>query len=165
MNLTDFIEDYLKKLLALSSHRCIDIRRQELAQKFACVPSQINYVLSSRFSPERGYLVESRRGGSGYIRIYRVEPVNPAAWEDLLGEVASDNFEPVRARHFLRRVCEEKLVSRREALIVENLLRDDLYAGLNTNRGEIRMLQKKLFTAALEAIFKESYLTLRGSDA
>ena len=49
------------------------VRITELAQRFNCVPSQINYVMSTRFSPERGYIVESRRGGNGYIRITRVQ--------------------------------------------------------------------------------------------
>ena len=51
----------------------LEIQRGELAQRFNCVPSQINYVMSTRFSPERGYIVESRRGGNGYIRITRVQ--------------------------------------------------------------------------------------------
>ena len=50
----------------------LEIQRSDLAQRFNCVPSQINYVMSTRFSPERGYIVESRRGGNGYIRITRV---------------------------------------------------------------------------------------------
>nr|WP_325298953.1 CtsR family transcriptional regulator [uncultured Oscillibacter sp.] len=51
----------------------LEVQRGELAQRFNCVPSQINYVMSTRFSPERGYIVESRRGGNGYIRITRVQ--------------------------------------------------------------------------------------------
>lgn len=50
----------------------LEVQRSDLAQRFNCVPSQINYVMSTRFSPERGYIVESRRGGNGYIRITRV---------------------------------------------------------------------------------------------
>lgn len=51
-----------------------ELQRSSLADRFGCVPSQINYVISTRFSPERGYMVESRRGGGGYIRITRVQP-------------------------------------------------------------------------------------------
>ena len=51
----------------------LEVQRSDLAQRFNCVPSQINYVMSTRFSPERGYIVESRRGGNGYIRITRVQ--------------------------------------------------------------------------------------------
>lgn len=51
----------------------LELQRSDLAQRFGCVPSQINYVMSTRFSPEHGYIVESRRGGGGYIRITRVQ--------------------------------------------------------------------------------------------
>ncbi|MGE4353801.1 MAG: CtsR family transcriptional regulator [Oscillospiraceae bacterium] len=59
---------------ALDDQGCAELRRSSLAEKFSCVPSQINYVISTRFSPEHGYIVESRRGGGGYIRIRRVRP-------------------------------------------------------------------------------------------
>ena len=49
-----------------------NVRRNDLAQRLGCVPSQVSYVISSRFTPERGYITESRRGGGGYIRIVRV---------------------------------------------------------------------------------------------
>ena len=54
-----------------------ELQRSSLADRFGCVPSQINYVIATRFSPERGYMVESRRGGGGYIRITRVQPDLP----------------------------------------------------------------------------------------
>ena len=58
--------------LEAAENGVLEIQRNDLAQRFNCVPSQINYVMSTRFSPERGYIVESRRGGNGYIRITRV---------------------------------------------------------------------------------------------
>ncbi len=70
-NLTDLIEQYLFKLLA--QQRIIEIQRRELAKMFRCAPSQINYVLETRFTLERGYLIESKRGGGGYIRIKQVD--------------------------------------------------------------------------------------------
>jgi len=71
--LAERIEAHLKQLLA-ASNGIIEIQRRELARRFACVPSQINYVLETRFTPERGYRVESRRGGGGYIRITWLGP-------------------------------------------------------------------------------------------
>ncbi len=56
-----------------------EIQRNEMAQALGCVPSQINYVISSRFTPEQGYIVESRRGGGGYIRITRTKYDSTAA--------------------------------------------------------------------------------------
>jgi transcriptional regulator CtsR len=71
MGISDTIADFINELLKDDS--TAELQRSELANKFGCVPSQINYVISTRFSPERGYIVESRRGGGGYIRISRVQ--------------------------------------------------------------------------------------------
>ncbi len=72
MKLSNIIEDFINEMLKESVGGEIELQRNALADKFSCVPSQINYVISTRFSPEKGYLVESRRGGGGYIRITRV---------------------------------------------------------------------------------------------
>ncbi len=73
MGISDLIASFLQDCLDESGDGVLEIQRGELAQRFNCVPSQINYVMSTRFSPERGYIVESRRGGNGYIRITRVQ--------------------------------------------------------------------------------------------
>jgi len=70
MRLSDMIEEFLKELLI--EEDIIEIRRNELAEKFNCVPSQINYVISTRFNPNHGYYVESKRGGGGNITIKKV---------------------------------------------------------------------------------------------
>ena len=72
MGISDLIESFLRDSLEMTENGVLEIQRSDLAQRFNCVPSQINYVMSTRFSPERGYIVESRRGGNGYIRITRV---------------------------------------------------------------------------------------------
>ena len=72
MGITDLIASFLQGSLEETEDGVLEIQRSDLAQRFHCVPSQINYVVSTRFSPERGYIVESRRGGNGYIRITRV---------------------------------------------------------------------------------------------
>lgn len=71
MRISDIIEEFIKDLLK-NENEYIDIQRNELAEYFKCVPSQINYVISTRFNPEQGYYVESRRGGGGYIRIRKI---------------------------------------------------------------------------------------------
>lgn len=71
MGLSDLIAEFLNKALN-ASDGVLELQRSELAEQFGCVPSQINYVISTRFSPEHGYIVESRRGGNGYIRIKRI---------------------------------------------------------------------------------------------
>lgn len=72
MGISDLIASFLQESLNEAEDGVLEIQRSDLAQRFNCVPSQINYVMSTRFSPERGYIVESRRGGNGYIRITRV---------------------------------------------------------------------------------------------
>ncbi len=69
--LTDSIEAFIKSLLDEGQEQ-VDVQRNELAQYFRCAPSQITYVLSTRFTPDHGYVIESRRGGGGYIRIVRL---------------------------------------------------------------------------------------------
>ncbi|MGB3913450.1 MAG: CtsR family transcriptional regulator [Thermacetogeniaceae bacterium] len=71
-SLVNEIESYLKSLLKESPEGSIEVRRKDVAELFNCAPSQVTYVLNTRFSERRGYLVESRRGGGGYIRIYSV---------------------------------------------------------------------------------------------
>ena len=72
MGISDLIASFLQDSLDTAENGVLEVQRSDLARRFNCVPSQINYVMSTRFSPERGYIVESRRGGNGYIRITRV---------------------------------------------------------------------------------------------
>ena len=71
MGISDVIASFIQSALD-ETDGVLELQRSDLAQRFNCVPSQINYVMSTRFSPEHGYIVESRRGGNGYIRITRV---------------------------------------------------------------------------------------------
>ncbi len=72
MAMSDRIEAFIIELLKDAERESLEIGRNELAGIFDCVPSQINYVIKTRFNPERGYMVESRRGGGGYVRIKRI---------------------------------------------------------------------------------------------
>ena len=72
MRMSDIIEDFIKDLFEEDENNFIEIQRNELAQHFNCVPSQINYVISTRFKPSQGYYVESKRGGGGNIRIKKI---------------------------------------------------------------------------------------------
>ena len=156
-NLTDYIEEYLKRLLALSANQYIEIRRRELAGKFSCVPSQINYVLERRFPLERGYLVEGRRGGGGCIRIYRIEPGQVSSWRELVSSLSDDEFETTRVRQLLIRMSEDKIISKREAGLLEAIIRDGSYAEAGLTRAQSRKLQRRLFSEALEELLKVEY--------
>ncbi|URZ14706.1 CtsR family transcriptional regulator [Clostridium felsineum] len=73
MRLSDIIEEFLKEMIAENNENELEIQRNELANHFSCAPSQINYVLTTRFTTDKGYYIESRRGGGGCIRIRKVE--------------------------------------------------------------------------------------------
>ncbi|MDD4237501.1 MAG: CtsR family transcriptional regulator [Desulfotomaculaceae bacterium] len=118
-NISDLIEQYLKSLISNSPRDFVEIQRSQLAVRFSCVPSQINYVLTTRFSTGHGYLVESRRGGGGYIRIVKI-PLDQRAGlildiSELIGDAISQND----AEGMLGRLIEEELISLREARIMQ----------------------------------------------
>lgn len=72
MRISDMIEEFIKELLEEDDQETIEIQRNELAHQFNCVPSQINYVIATRFQPAQGYYVESKRGGGGNIKIKKM---------------------------------------------------------------------------------------------
>lgn len=95
--ISDRIEAFITALLEEEESSCIDLKRNELAGIFNCVPSQINYVISTRFSPQRGYVVESKRGGGGYLRIRRISsphssPIRTVI-ENIAGSVSASDAE------------------------------------------------------------------------
>lgn len=72
MGISDKIEAFISELIKNEQKEYLELGRNELAEIFNCVPSQINYVLNTRFNPEHGYIIKSKRGGGGYLRIYRI---------------------------------------------------------------------------------------------
>jgi transcriptional regulator of stress and heat shock response len=117
-NISDVIESYLKQVIESNGQGHIEIKRSELADQFQCVPSQINYVINTRFTIERGYFVESKRGGGGYIRIVRVELHSKT---DLLDEVMDQigtAIPQVASEHIIYRLLEEEVISNREAKLI-----------------------------------------------
>jgi transcriptional regulator of stress and heat shock response len=156
-NLTDYIEDYLHKLLSLSSSQYIEIKRRELAGKFCCVPSQINYVLERRFPLERGYLVESRRGGGGCIRIYRIDTARSGSWQELIANLDREHFSSGRVKQLVKRMIEDKIISRREAAVLNAILHEESFIGCGLNEEEKRGLQRELFVTALQELFKVNF--------
>ena len=117
-NISDIIENYLKQVIDKNGKGHIEIKRSELADQFQCVPSQINYVINTRFTIERGYIVESKRGGGGYIRIARVELHSK---KDLLDEIMEHigvSIPQVASEHIVYRLLEEEVLSNREAKLM-----------------------------------------------
>lgn len=116
-NLVDDIEQYLKQ--HLDQHPVIEVQRAVLAAQFGCAPSQINYVLATRFTPERGYLVESRRGGGGYIRIIRLNLGEGDALHGLVHREIGDHLSQDEALGYISRLREQNIIDDREAAIMQ----------------------------------------------
>ena len=103
MRLSDIIAAEINRILD-ESDGIAEIQRNDFASQIGCVPSQINYVLSSRFIPEHGYMVESRRGGGGYIRITRVRVDGASALMHLVNSIGED-IDDSTARIILENLC------------------------------------------------------------
>jgi transcriptional regulator of stress and heat shock response len=147
-NISDIIENYLKKVFESSGNEIVEIKRSEIADKFQCVPSQINYVINTRFTIERGYMVESKRGGGGYIRIMKVHSHDHAHLVDQLMSLVDNRVSQSTAEDLVYRLVEEKVITLREAKIMISVMdRSVLYIDL-PDRDELRarMLKAMLIT-------------------
>ncbi|KAA0544133.1 CtsR family transcriptional regulator [Bacillus sp. BGMRC 2118] len=137
-NISDIIEHYLKQVLDVSKEKAIEIKRSEIADKFQCVPSQINYVINTRFTLERGYLVESKRGGGGYIRIVKVTSHDRTHLIDQILQLISSQVSQSNSEDIIIRLVEEEIISSREAKIMLSVMdRSVLYMNL-PERDELR---------------------------
>ncbi|MCD5406188.1 MAG: CtsR family transcriptional regulator [Desulfotomaculum sp.] len=122
-SISDVIEAYLKSVIVKSKTGYIEIRRNELAGQFNCVPSQINYVLSTRFTVNHGFVVESRRGGAGYVRIEKIFLKNDANWQEKLHQMLKKELISHQiAIGILQRLLNEEQLTTREYKIMKNML-------------------------------------------
>ncbi|SDJ71353.1 CtsR family transcriptional regulator [Salimicrobium halophilum] len=117
-NISDVIEEYLKKILKDNPHQIIEIKRSDLAEKFQCVPSQINYVIKTRFTVEKGYIVESKRGGGGYIRIRRIQHVTHAQLIDEILYLIQPEVSQTKASDVIERLIEHEVITERESELI-----------------------------------------------
>lgn len=117
-NISDIIEGYLKAIIEKEDNGTIEIKRSEVAEKFQCVPSQINYVINTRFTVERGYAVESKRGGGGYIRIYRVQSNSHKELIEQIIAGIQQGATNTMAEDIVFRLLEEEAITEREAGII-----------------------------------------------
>ena len=123
-NLTRVIEQYINELFDAEERESgVSLRRKDLAESFGCVPSQINYVLRSRFTPEKGYLIESQRGGHGYIRIVRLSYDTPEERIAHIEEIVGNALSEQDCKRLLPGLQERGLINARERLIIEVALR------------------------------------------
>lgn len=127
----------------------IEFQRNILAQDVGCVPSQINYVLSSRFTPERGYIVESRRGGGGCVRITKVTYDKNTLIMQVINSVGSFISENTANDHLIN-LMRHQLISPRDAAIISAAISDSNFKGL----------PQDIRDALRGCIFKQTLLTI-----
>ena len=117
MRLSDSIEQFIKELLNEEATE-VELKRNELAEYFGCAPSQINYVLATRFSPDHGYLTESRRGGGGYIRIVRVVQSGSQRLMYLVNDRIGDSLSEEECLRLISQLKEQMIVTADEAALM-----------------------------------------------
>ncbi len=147
MNLSNVIAQMISEMLEEKDE--IEIQRNILAQNLGCVPSQINYVLSSRFTPERGYIVESRRGGGGFIKISRIVYDKSSLLPRIISSVGSAIDEDTVQAHIMNLLYQE-LISKEQAKIM-------LAA---TSEGAYRNLPPQVRAIVRADIFKQMLITV-----
>lgn len=144
MRLSDMIADIIQQMLSDDDNGIAEIQRNELASRLGCVPSQINYVITSRFTPEQGYLVESRRGGGGYIRITKVKFSRGQMLLHIINGIG-ERIDASSARVFLSNLKEGGLISDEAAYLMQAALSDVCY----------REVPQELRDSLRAAIFKQ----------
>ena len=117
MRLSDTLEAFIKEMLREDQQE-VEIKRNELAEYFHCAPSQINYVLSTRFTPDHGYVTSSQRGGGGYIRIVQVRRSAEDHLSYLLNERIGDSIDAPAAQILCRQLAESGTVPVQDAYLM-----------------------------------------------
>jgi len=149
-SLSDQIERYLRRQISKYQGK-VKIKRNQLAENFDCAPSQINYVLDTRFTVEKGYVVESQRGGGGFIKIIRVTLDSD---KEVIQEVINklDRRISQREAHgIIKRLHDNDLISERELFLMERAVHRNV---LGISLPERDYLRGRILKNMLEVIFK-----------
>lgn len=150
-NISDIIEQFILKTMGDDME--VDISRNELASFFSCAPSQINYVLETRFTLDRGFVKESHRGGSGYIRISKINIDEDNYVNNLILESVGDELTFKRLSQITEKLVAEEILSEKERSLILAGLSDESLAMPITIRNNIRA---RAFKNILTSLLKES---------
>ncbi len=143
------IEIYLKLLLREAEGNMIEVQRNALAEYFECVPSQINYVLSTRFTTDRGYVIETRRGGGGFVRIKKLDLglQQKMGKYQIDGQFHYDNYDTIFERLF-----EEDFLTKRESQLLKSVFGTPALSHLPDK--EAGLIRENMFREVLNAVMK-----------
>ena len=136
-NVSDQIEKFI--IATIGDNDSIDISRNSLAEYFSCVLSQINYVISTRFTVDRGFVVESKRGGGGFIKITKIKSNDSNSYlNNLFLESIGDELSSKRFSQILDKLVRDEIMSEKERILIESALSDDSLAMPFTIRDKVR---------------------------
>ncbi len=128
-NKSNNIEQFIKTLLNEDSNPSIELARNDLANYFSCSPSQINYVLQTRFNVEKGYVIESKRGGGGCITIFKISSDPAETIPSILKAMEQErDISYQRACDYLDRLLREDLITEEEETIIRSAISDKALA-------------------------------------
>lgn len=149
-SLSDKIEKYLRNLIRRYEGE-VEIKRNRLADDFDCAPSQINYVLDTRFTVERGYIIESRRGGGGFVRIIKVKLTSEnEAIKNIIKQLERP-LQPKEAKGIIKRLYENNLIKQRDRTLLEAAISKD---SIGFESEDKNLIRTQVLKNTLKAIFK-----------
>ncbi|MEK8132670.1 CtsR family transcriptional regulator [Paenibacillus filicis] len=148
-SVSEMIEQHLKQIMQQSPDGVIEIQRNDLADQFNCVPSQINYVISTRFTLEKGYIVESKRGGGGYVRIQKVVLHSHGTVLDFIFQNVGNHIDQTTSEGLLYQLEEGGFVTAREAALMKAAVAREVLALKLPLRDEIRARMLKAMMVCL----------------
>lgn len=128
MRMSDLVAQYILEMLEQQDGNA-EIQRNELAGNLGCVPSQINYVITSRFTPEQGYIVESRRGGGGYIRITRVKTDRGTALMHIINAVGK-SLDKSSTEIMINNMLNQSIIDARTAKLMSSALSERVFSSV-----------------------------------
>lgn len=147
--LSDIIENFIKDMLENTQKSQVEIKRNELANYFGCAPSQINYVLTTRFTMDKGYYVESRRGGGGFILIRRISFDDNKTLANMISDKIGESLTYDAACGILDTLFDLSMITDRELNIMKVSLNDRVL-GSSNNKNRLRSeIVKAILTVIL----------------
>ena len=143
-NIADLIEAYILRQLATKQDGKVELRRTDIADEISCAPSQISYVLSTRFTPAKGFVVESRRGLGGYIRVVQV-PLKNLVYQDMMDKIKEDtDYQTVHS--MIRYLLQHEMVTNREAALMMQVVTSVYQSEGMSAKERVHLLKAMLMT-------------------
>ena len=143
-NIADLIDAYILRQLAAQQDGKVELRRTDIADEISCAPSQISYVLSTRFTQDKGFVVESRRGLGGYIRIVQV-PMKNVVYQDMLEKINQDTEMPM-VQSMVHYLLQHQMITTREAALMMQVVGNVFQSESITPTERVHLLKSMLLT-------------------